>query len=73
MQVSIIIIVYIAQFIYSPVSDSSANTAIIGLGAVLGLLLIVLAFSITLNIYCTITRQAEIITVIVLIININYK
>ena len=73
MQVSIIIIVYIAQFIYSSVSDSSANTAIIVLGAVLGLLLIVLAFSITLNIYCTITRQAEIITVIVLIININYK
>ena len=62
MQVSIIIILYIAQFSYSSVSDSSANTAIIGLGAVLGLLLIVLAFSITLNIYCTITRQAEIIS-----------
>ena len=73
MQVSIIIIVYIAQFIYSSVSDSSANTAIIGLGAVLGLSLIVLMFSVTLNIYCTITRQAEMITVIVPIININYK
>ena len=72
MQVSIIIIVCIEQLIFL-VSDSSANTAIIGLGTVLGLLLIVLVFSITLNIYCAITKQVEMITVIVLIINIHYK
>ena len=54
MQISIIFIS--VQLIFSSVSDSSANTAIIGLGAVLGLSLIVLVFSITLNVYCAITK-----------------
>ena len=56
MQVSIKVIVYIAQFIYFSVSESSTGTASIGLGTVLGLSLIVLVFSVTLNIYCAISK-----------------
>ena len=62
MHVSIKVIVYIAQFIYFSVSESSTSTASIGLGTVLGLSLIVLVFSVTLNIYCAISKYVEVIT-----------
>ena len=45
--------IYCTVQLYYSVSDSSAS---IGLGTMLGLSLIVLVFSITLNVYCAITR-----------------
>ena len=59
--------------LHSPFFSVSDSSASVGLGTVLGLSLIVLVFSITLNIYCAITKQVEMITVTFLIININYK